>query len=309
MKRREGRAFKPGVPHHIYTRAKDSFVLFYTVEDFLLYFTIYSVMAKRYGISTLAFCIMFNHTHELVKAPDREHMTMFKKVTDSEFTREYNSWRGDSAGRFSTTFGSAPKIVGKMIRACIIYIFNNPVAGKLKPKAADYKWNLLAYYGNKNPFSTPVAAKEMSRGLRRAIKLTDYYHDSGKWLSYNCMRLIFEGLSKDDKARVVDHIISIYNFMDYEAASTYFGGYDNMCMAIDSSSGSEHDIPEDWEDYSEYVKMLNNGSGGQYDFHRLPLEELIQLEVELRRKTRAPEKQIWKFLHLKREKIKSDTMH
>ena len=53
---------------HIYQRTINGFQLFYCVKDYLLFYTIVAIAARRYGIKVLGFCQMPDHIHLLVQA-------------------------------------------------------------------------------------------------------------------------------------------------------------------------------------------------------------------------------------------------
>ena len=54
------RHFNSGILIHIYQRTRDGFLLFYNLTDFLVYYTIASIVAPRYGVQILAMCQMYD---------------------------------------------------------------------------------------------------------------------------------------------------------------------------------------------------------------------------------------------------------
>ena len=125
------RFFKAGVPHHVYVKAENSFILFYTQEDVILYFTLYSSLARKYGIRALSFCIMPNHIHSVEIAPDKKSFLKFHAQLGSILTKEYNLRHNRKGKLLASPFGYAPKTVTKRIRDAVCYVANNPVAGGL----------------------------------------------------------------------------------------------------------------------------------------------------------------------------------
>ena len=63
------RVFKAGALHHIYQRTYDGYLIFYSVRDFLVFFTLLCTTARKYKITVLGLCLMYDHIHVLVKAP------------------------------------------------------------------------------------------------------------------------------------------------------------------------------------------------------------------------------------------------
>ena len=84
--------FVPSFPIHCYQKGYNGNVLFYNIKDRLLYLTIFSTQAKKYGIKTLAINLMFNHVHFLVRCKDKETLILFNATTQQMFARDQNSY-------------------------------------------------------------------------------------------------------------------------------------------------------------------------------------------------------------------------
>ena len=86
MKRRR---FLSGVPNHIYQRSLKGTVLFYSLEDCLVYFTVFCTYAKRYGVTVLGLCEMYDHIHQLVQVHDLQTLSEFERMVNLKFSYEY----------------------------------------------------------------------------------------------------------------------------------------------------------------------------------------------------------------------------
>ena len=53
---------------HIYQRTVSGFNIFYSTEDFLVFYTIVSVKAKINKVCVMGLCFMIDHLHQLVSA-------------------------------------------------------------------------------------------------------------------------------------------------------------------------------------------------------------------------------------------------
>lgn len=313
MSKHKRRRFKEGVPLHIYTKGRNSFAIFYTVEDFILHFTMYSVYSRRHEIRTIAYCPMINHTHEVCFANSRKDLSSFRQSFESRFAWEHNLGRGRSGAVFKHNFGSSPKYVGKILKSSIAYVDNNPVEGGIKEKAVDYKWNCLAYYNNSHPFSEKIVRKNASKKLRASLTLVDTLRKEEQWLGYAVQNTLFKGLGPKERLQLTDYIVSSYNFLDYESAIACYGSWEDMLIAINSNAGAEFDLPEDWEDYSKYAKMIqvcnrNNVNLRCANFYDKDIRELARIFDMLERETDAERKQIMKFLHIRPYCEKTDFM-
>lgn len=298
------RFFKAGVPHHVYIKAENSFILFYTQEDVILYYTLYSCLARKYGIRTLSLCIMPNHIHSVEIAPDKKSFLKFHAHLGSIFTKEYNLRHNRKGKLLASPFGYAPKSVTKRIRDTVCYVANNPVAGGLSDSIVKYRWNLLAYNISPYPFSEKLILREASHRFRCAVRLLDCWLSSGRHLSYARQKAIFLRLDHKERNQIVDRIISKYNILDYKAlCALYKGSYQEVLSIMDLGKGNEFDLEDDFDNYSSYHEMIRLLSCQgfdlqQYDFGSADREDISRLYSFLRGQG-FKETQIRKLLHLK----------
>ncbi|MBQ6287606.1 MAG: hypothetical protein IJK73_08155 [Bacteroidales bacterium] len=251
----------------------------------------------------LAFCPMFNHVHFLLENVDKDISGVFMKRITCAFVKEYNKDYQRKGQLFEKSFGSSSKRTVKIILGCVAYIFNNPVAGKLCRFAKEYKWNLLAYKDSRNPFSEPLKKNCCSKKLRRSIDMVDYYHSRNRYLTYNTLRIIIQGLTEKEMMQIVDYILFKYNFLSFESMEKLYGSYEKMMMAIDSCAGSEFDLEDEYGDHTCYRKMLaavkKLGYNGQsLNFERLTEEETMNLFRLIKAMTFVPTTCVKKFLHM-----------
>ena len=105
--------------NHIYQNTKDGINIFYSVEDYLVYFTIFSNSMAKYGITVYGLCLMYDHIHALLSV--REQSSLYKSVgeTTSRFVKEYNIEYSRKGPLFNSPFGSAVKIGEKKVRTAV----------------------------------------------------------------------------------------------------------------------------------------------------------------------------------------------
>mgnify|MGYP002854492765 CR=1 FL=1 len=287
---------------HAFIKGSRGNGIFYRSEDFLVFFTIVSVIARKMELTILAFCPMFNHIHFLLKEISLPLLRSFIRQATSLFVKEYNLAYKRSGPVFQRHFGKSLKKGVKIILGCIAYVFNNPVAGKMFKTAIEYRWTLLAYHNSTHPFSAKLKKESCRNVMRIALKKVDYFFKNGKYLSYNILRDIFKDLGNEEKKQVIDYVISKYNFLAYNDLSELYQGFEKMITAIESNAGSEFDLDDEFGDHSCYWDMLSivksmgyKGSG--LNFEKLPKETLDRLFLSLKRQTRAKDACINKFLH------------
>lgn len=262
---------------HCYQRAADSEILFYSVSEFLSFFTLICVLAVRYDVNIIALCLMIDHFHMTATAEAPSSVSSLIGMATRAFSRESNVLCVRTGPLFRHSYGSAPKRTDKAIRTNIIYVGNNPVERHLVTKAEEYRWNFLAYYNNPHPFSEPLVIRRLA----------------GK-------------LSSKEQQQFVDFVISTYNIIDYEGAIRHFGSYDNMISAMHVSTGSEYDIPEvregkSDEHYAKIARILlkKTGLDDTHEVLSLSSEERYKLYNYLQPRSGATPKQIASYLRVK----------
>ena len=164
------RVFKAGALHHIYQRTVGGYLIFYSVRDFIVFFTLFCTLARKHNIQVLGLCLMPDHIHVLICAPSRSEMSAFVREYTSRFSKKRNEQYSRKGQFFEHRFGSAPKSSIKKAKTAISYVYNNPVEKSLSGKAEDYQWNFLKYAHSDHPYSKKLYLNSASRHLRRAIE-------------------------------------------------------------------------------------------------------------------------------------------
>lgn len=299
------RRFLKGEAIHTYQRTESGFNIFYEVEDYLVYYTIFSIWSKRYNIVVYGLCLMIDHLHSLISASTSQDFTTFVNEVTSCFVREYNQEHKRSGPLFCKSFGSALKLGLKRLRTAISYLYNNPVERQLCRYAQEYRWNFLAYAFSSHPFSEKLDLRSASRSLRRVLKEVDGTHARKRYLSYTQLKRMFASLDKGDKARLIDYIIVRYSVIRYDLLTkSCYDGVENMLVAINSNAGSEYDIKEvKWtRSDAEYRKLHryvhDRGYASAGDIIGESLEKKNALLNGMLKDTDVPRFQICKFLHM-----------
>ena len=289
---------------HVFQRAKQYRVIFYSSEDRLVFYTIFSIMAWRYGVSVLALALMYNHYHTLFKSVLPKVRALFIGTVTSTYAKAFNRDSGHKGALFEKAYGNALKLGEKKVRTTVSYCYNNSSEKRLVVRAEQDRWNFLAYIDNDHPFSEPIILEKASARLRAALKEVDAHVADHAYLRYGCIRRLFGGLSVREKEQLTDYIISRYLPIDKELLLSFYKDYDSMVMAINSNTGSEYDIREEYrndsdEPYTQMIKMLSASSFASNPHRILSAspEKKARIASVLRRTTSAQEYQIGRFLH------------
>ncbi|MBR5018891.1 MAG: transposase [Bacteroidales bacterium] len=304
MKGRNKVVIKPCSVHHIYQNTRQGHLIFYSVTDCLVFFSIISFLARRYGVQIMGVCLMADHIHLLVWVRDPGQLVSFVRDYTSLFSKDYNVYYGRKGPLFNH-YGCAPKMGHKRIRSAIAYLYNNPVENHLELKAEKYQWNFLAYAEDRNPFSEKLRIDAARWELRKALYEVKANCQRGLPLDYALIGRITENLSSRELRQFTDYVIRHYNPIGYNAVMKYYGSYEKMVSAINSNTGSEYDLQEDSfaKDHRIYRAMIHHltrvkGWPSMKDVLILPEVDRRRIASMLIRELGAAEKEVAKLLWL-----------
>lgn len=115
--------YPAGVPIHFYSKSIDGQGIFYRTEDKLVFLTSLSCIVRKYDLDVIAFCLMFNHFHLLVKVKSCSHalkaIAEFKKRIYSSI--QFEVWSQRKTVYHSDRVGSEGHIE-KITRLYHIYL-------------------------------------------------------------------------------------------------------------------------------------------------------------------------------------------
>ena len=303
------RKFYKGTLNHVYQRTVGGVHLFYTLEDALVFYTIFSVCVKSSNIKVLKLCIMHNHVHILIRADNVKDLYSFMDRFTAWFVRVYNRRHGRTGKLFKKSFGSAPKWEEKKQRSAIIYIGNNPVEKHFCRFAEESRWNFLAYSRSDYPFSEPIKLSKASTDLKVFIKRVDNLIKLNLPLKYSMLSCFTRKLNAKELKQLVDHIIAGYYVFEDDELISLFKSYEDMLLAMHSTTGDEFEIKEEKDDFSltsfnEMMRFLRSRYSSDFinKMISLPFEEKYKIVGELQANTSASNHQICKFLHVPLEK-------
>ncbi len=119
MKKRSHSVIRANAVHHIYQNTPNGYLIFYSLKDYLVFYSIISVVARRYDVQILGICLMVDHIHLVVYVNDPDQLLGFIRDYTSLFTRMYNRWYGFRGSLFNTPFGCVPKQGHKKTRTAL----------------------------------------------------------------------------------------------------------------------------------------------------------------------------------------------
>lgn len=293
------------IVQHVYQKSAHGGIIFYSSRDAVIFFTIFCVCARKYGIRPTMLCIMADHTHGLYPVKSREQLSAFVAECYRLFAREYNVDACRCGQLFKHQFGCATKYGDKQIRSINAYVANNPVEKKICLKAEEYQWNFLAYATSDHPFSERLVLRQASPRMRKAVSIIRDLLKRKLPVNYRIYDRISEGLSRKEKRQLIDYIVTSYNVLDYEALLSYYKSYEGMLEAFANTKGAEYDLNEEFDSFSNrnygrmavYLKencRIEKAKG----VVSLPEGRRNELAIALISDAGFPAYQVRKYLHL-----------
>lgn len=299
------RAFQKGIIIHCYQRSAGGGLLFYSYSDYLVWFSIVCLAARKHRITLLAVCPMPDHIHLSLIAWTARDLSAFMRDINREYAARFRSVCKISGPIFSSPFGSAVKYGAKKGRTNLVYVWNNPVERQLVARAEEYRWNFLAFATTTHPFSRKLIVRRARKAVREAVREIKCLYEKGRWLNHAQLKRIFSRLSPQESHQITDFIISTYNTIDYSEAIKYFDSYQDLLIAVHANTGSEHDLNEVFigksdKHYQRMAACIMREVQPQdiHDILSWPTDQKFEIFQLLRRRTSAPGAQIAKFLHL-----------
>lgn len=115
--------------------------IFNNPEDIQWYLNMMEKLNEQYNIEIIAYCVMNNHVHMLVKVESTEDLSKYMQRLCMKYGKYYNT-KYDRVGYvFRDRYKSEAIMDEKHMYNCIRYIYNNPVVAGLCNEPKDYPYS------------------------------------------------------------------------------------------------------------------------------------------------------------------------
>lgn len=135
---------------HLIAKGNGSLILFEDRDDYAFYLSLLRKFAAETGIDILAYCLMDNHVHLLVRDKGR-NVSLFIQKLNGTYTARFNEKYERSGHLFQDRFKSENVEDEAYLMTVFRYILNNPQKARICP-APEYEWSSYKDYGNPDSF-------------------------------------------------------------------------------------------------------------------------------------------------------------
>jgi len=130
----------PGMLYHVMSRGNDKRPIFLDAIDYERYLRRLSDTTRRFRVHCVAYCLMPNHVH-LVLRPSVQPLSRMMQQLNSSFCQWFNRRHGQVGhvlqGRFKALIVESDQYCLRVVR----YVVRNPVSAKLVEQPGDWKWS------------------------------------------------------------------------------------------------------------------------------------------------------------------------
>ena len=134
-----------GLVHHVVNRGACRKNVFWTRDDRLLFLDLLAGLSKKYGIDTLAYCLMGNHYHLVLICP-LGNLSVGIKWFASIYAQRFNQGNGFDGSPFRGRFQSKLIDTDAYLLNAVRYVHKNPVAHGFVKSLEGFEWSSHAAY-------------------------------------------------------------------------------------------------------------------------------------------------------------------
>jgi putative transposase len=138
---RRGDVFAKGHYYHIYNRGAGRSPIFYTDDQYDYCLDLAARYQKPYGVSTIAYCLMPNHYHFLLRQESDESLSKFISVVFNAYVQAMNRQQERTGTLFEGRFQHIRIDRDEYLIHLCRYIHLNPVKAKLVSRPEQWAYS------------------------------------------------------------------------------------------------------------------------------------------------------------------------
>ena len=143
--------WQSGMYYHIYNRGVNKSILFREPDNYRFVTEKIQKYRKQYNVSVVAYCLMPNHYHLLLRQDGQEPAGKVPQSIFNSYSKAYNLKYSHSGTLFEGRFRAKPIQNSSHLLHLCRYIHGNPVKDGLVASPADWQWsNYLEWIGERD---------------------------------------------------------------------------------------------------------------------------------------------------------------
>ena len=193
-------------------------------------------------ISLLAYCIMDNHTHLLLRALKSKDVSKLMSQINTAFGKYYNKEKNRVGYVFRDRYRAEPILNECYLKNCIKYIHNNPVVAGIVKRCSNYEYSsyndyeqnkmnmeiIRELYGEKDSYLNEISGKneeyefidvDNEFGVKKAERFETVIKEYEKE-DYTDKKVIYK-VAREIKSRCLVTKEKIYEFMGIKKTTFY----------------------------------------------------------------------------------------
>ncbi len=141
---RLARIIGPSYPHHLVQRGNNRREVFLDHADRQYYLALLARYAQKQSVSILAYCLMSNHTHLLVRPGQSSNLPKMMQGIALCYTQAFNRKYGQTGRLWESRYYSSVVEAERYLWAVSCYIEENPIRAGLAARAEEYPYSSAA---------------------------------------------------------------------------------------------------------------------------------------------------------------------
>ncbi|MEK7119847.1 MAG: transposase [Patescibacteria group bacterium] len=177
--------FARGYCYHVYNRGSEKRTIFQSHRDYTKFLARTKDNAKKYAIDVLAFCLMPNHFHFLLKQTSDAPLVLFMNALQLGHAKYFNTKYTRVGPLFQGRFKARLVESDEYLLQLSAYIHRNPVAGLIDSGNRGDSRNLIRRRLRNSPYSSyPEYIGLETNNISKPDTILAYFSKSNPKLTY-----------------------------------------------------------------------------------------------------------------------------
>ena len=177
--------YQQGGIYHIFNRGCDRRKIFMGDDNYRFFLRKVRLLKDKYGIDVIAYCLMPNHFHLLVKQNSDSPISKWIQKVLSGYVQAFNKQNDRKGTLFESS--TKPRLINKdeYLNNIIHYIHLNPVKASLVENPEEWQYSSYKYWisENESSFVSLKLRKEIFTSKQNYLNSFNEYFESKSWIN------------------------------------------------------------------------------------------------------------------------------